>query len=291
MGVTLLKKEEGRIPMIRGDFTILRNMKENEFMTTRTRKRQKRTMNDQGLRTKGNNRNMQKTKTRPQTVKSQSKVPVDREAVRMLAIELGAREAARRLSIKESTVLSWARRYNWKLPKRSGGGSNAITPQSKPGDTLIATHKELEETTKTALMQTLAKAAQAVAQKQPLDVSNMAQLRDACLSAARMFGWDGKPKTNVTVNTAVQTGVFLTEERRRELIAQRERILKAGVREPVREAEVIEDAERQPEKTEPAPQEPHREPEWVTNWKRAADAKTSQEHEEEVNDDGLPQLR
>jgi hypothetical protein len=81
--------------MIRSDFTILRNMKENEFMTTRTRKKQKRTMNDQALPTKGNNRNMQKTKTRPQTVKSQSKVPVDREAVRMLAIELGAREAAR----------------------------------------------------------------------------------------------------------------------------------------------------------------------------------------------------
>jgi hypothetical protein len=95
----------------------------------------------------------------------------------------------------------------------------------------------------------------------------------------------------VTVNTAVQTGVFLTEERRRELIAQRERILKAGVREPVREAEVIEDAERQPEQPEPSPQEPHREPEWVTNWKRAADAKTSQELEEEVRDDGLPPLR
>src|SRR4030095_3767130 len=220
MGVTLLTKEEGRIPMIRGDFTILRNMNENEFMTTRTRKKQTRTMNDQYLPTKGNNRNVQKTKTRLQTVKSQSKVPVDREAVRVLAIELGAREAARRLGIKESTVLSWARRYNWKLPKRKGGGSNAITPQSKPGDALIAIHKELEETTKTALMQTLAKAAQAVAQKQPLDVSNMAQLRDACLSAARMFGWNGKPQTNVTVNTAVQTGVIMTEERRMELIKQ-----------------------------------------------------------------------
>jgi transposase-like protein len=107
MGVTLLTKEEGRIPMIRGDFTILRNMNENEFMTTRTRKRQRRTMNDQHLPTKGNNRNVQKTKTRLQTVKSQSKVRVDREAVRVLAIELGAREAARRLGIKESTVLSW----------------------------------------------------------------------------------------------------------------------------------------------------------------------------------------
>jgi hypothetical protein len=33
--------------------------------------------------------------------------------------------------------------------------------------------------------------------------------------------------TSVEVNTAVQTAVVITEERRRELIAQRERILKA----------------------------------------------------------------
>jgi hypothetical protein len=33
--------------------------------------------------------------------------------------------------------------------------------------------------------------------------------------------------TNVQVNSAVQTGVVITEERRRELIAQRQRILKA----------------------------------------------------------------
>src|SRR4029453_18140670 len=188
MGVTLLTKEEGRIPMIRGDFTILRNMNENEFMTTRTRKRQKRTMNDQYLPTKGNNRNVQKTKTRLQTVKSQSKVPVDREAVRVLAIELGAREAARRLGIKESTVLSWARRYNWKLPKRKGGGLNAITPQSKPGDALIASHKELEGRTRSALATAIAKAAEAVASQEALPVASVAALKDLVLAGAKHFG-------------------------------------------------------------------------------------------------------
>ena len=48
---------------------------------------------------------MQKKTTKPQTNPS-----VDWEAVRVLAIELGAREAARRLGIKETTVLSRARR-------------------------------------------------------------------------------------------------------------------------------------------------------------------------------------
>src|SRR5437899_6951081 len=149
--------------------------------------------------------------------KTQTKPAVDREAVRVLAIELGAREAARRLGIKESTVLSWARRYDWNLPKRKGGGNgkNAIALAIKPGDALIAAHKELEDATKTGLMQALAKAARQVAGKEALDVSNTAQLRDICLAAARIFGWKGESPVNVAVSNKV--GVVITEAQREEL--------------------------------------------------------------------------
>jgi hypothetical protein len=142
---------------------------------------------------------MQKKTTKPQT-----KSPVDWEAVRVLAIELGAREAARRLGIKESTVLSRAKRDKWKLLKRKGGATlksaNAITLQSKPGDVLIATHKELEERTKSGLAQATARAAEAAAEaEEPLPVGNTAQLRDLAASAARIFGWDKKkgPQTHI----------------------------------------------------------------------------------------------
>ena len=95
-------------------------------------------------------------------------------------------------------------------------------------DALDATHKELEEGTKTALMQTLHKAAQAVARKDPLDISSMGQFRDACLSAARMFGWDGNAQPSVTYYGGDnRTVVVCPEERRRELIQQRERLLAA----------------------------------------------------------------
>jgi hypothetical protein len=140
----------------------------------------------------------------------------------MLAIELGGREAARRLGIKESTVLSWAKRCDWKLPKRKGGAISAIKLHSKPGDALIAAHEELEGATKTALMQTLAKAAQQVAGKEALDISNTAQLRDICLAAARIFGWDGKPQTEVTITN--QAGVVCDEATRARLIKLREEI-------------------------------------------------------------------
>jgi len=52
---------------------------------------------------------------------AQTKRPVDREAIHILAYSIGAREAARRLGIKESTLLSWSHRLKWKLPRRKVG--------------------------------------------------------------------------------------------------------------------------------------------------------------------------
>jgi hypothetical protein len=96
------------------------------------------------------------------------------------------------------------------------------------GDVLLDEHKRLEGQTKTALMQTLHKAAQAVARKAPLDISNMGQFRDACLSAARMFGWDGRAQPSVTYYGDDNRSLVVCDEtRRRELIEQRQRLLEA----------------------------------------------------------------
>jgi hypothetical protein len=145
-------------------------------------------------------------------MKDNKQEPVNKEGVRMLAIELGAREAARRLGIKENTVLSWARRGKWKLPKRKGGGARALTSHAKPGDALIAAHEDLERATRAGLMQALRKAAEAAGGREALDVENAAQLRDVCLAAARVFGWrDG---SQVTVNTQVNVKVADPERQR-----------------------------------------------------------------------------
>jgi hypothetical protein len=128
--------------------------------------------------------------------KNQSKT-VNKEAFRMLAVEIGLNEACRKLDVPIPTGKSWARRGGWKLPKRPGGrpcrtlSASSLNPIA---DALVATHNEFETTTKTALMQTTAKAAEHAAQKPPLEVSNTSQLRDLAQSAARIFGWDsGKP--------------------------------------------------------------------------------------------------
>src|SRR6266567_2109746 len=158
-----------------------------------------------------------------------TKAPVNKEAFKMLALEIGLNEACRRMNVPIPTGKSWARRGGWKLPKRPGGRPQRTYEASSlhpVADALAATHKELEDGTKTALMQTLHKAAQAVARKDPLDITNMAQFRDACLSAARMFGWDGCAQPSVTVN-ADKAVVVCDENKRRELQAQRLRLLAA----------------------------------------------------------------
>jgi len=143
------------------------------------------------------------------TTKSQTNPPVDREAVRVLAIELGARQAARRLGLNEKTVLSWSHRYKWNLPSRRNVGRPAISAvslQSKPGDVLLATHKELEERTKSGLARATARAAEAAATSpEPLQVNNTAHLRDLAQSAARIFGWDSDKPAGNTYNTLVVT--------------------------------------------------------------------------------------
>ena len=82
---------------------------------------------------------------------------------------------------------------------------------------MIAAHEDLEDATKAALMQTVAKAAQEVAGKGALDISNTAQLRGVCFAAARIFGWDGKPQTEVNIMN--QVGVICDEATRMRLIA------------------------------------------------------------------------
>jgi len=66
-------------------------------------------------------------------------------------------------------------------------------------DALVATHKELEERTKSGLAQATVRAAEAPAKaEKPIDVASTSHLRDLAASAARIFGWD-KPLSGPAV--------------------------------------------------------------------------------------------
>lgn len=70
---------------------------------------------------------------------------VDREAVKMLALTVGVREAARQMNLPEATVQAWAARYGWlkNLPRSVPLPSTVIrtpaTNATKASDCLINT--------------------------------------------------------------------------------------------------------------------------------------------------------
>src|SRR5882724_2247795 len=101
---------------------------------------------------------MKKKTTTPNTTKPQTKV--NKEAFKMLAMEIGLNAACRRLGIPIPTGKSWARRGKWKLPKRTGGrpgrglaASQLDANRTPIADALAQTHKEREAATRSQLEQ------------------------------------------------------------------------------------------------------------------------------------------
>ena len=135
-----------------------------------------------------------------------------REAAHVLALEVGAREAARRMGLSETRVCNWSSRYKWKLPVRNQHCiARALNPypELKEGangsesaaDVLLATHKELENRTRTGLARAAARAAEeAVALERVLPRTQ--QLQQLSAAAGRLFGWDTPTQTN-NFNTLV----------------------------------------------------------------------------------------
>jgi hypothetical protein len=160
--------------------------------------------------------------------KNQSKT-VNKEAFKMLAMEIGLNAACRKLGVPIPTGKSWARRGGWKLPKRPGGRPQRTIETSSLhpiADALDATHKELADTARTSILQAVTNAAKLVAKKPGLDVSTVAQLRDLALTLVRLCD-NGKPAPPVTANAENAQVLICDERRRAELIQQRERLSRA----------------------------------------------------------------
>lgn len=78
--------------------------------------------------------------------------PVSKEEVRLLAIEIGVREAARRLGLNEDRVCQWSKRGNWfATPKHIKAKQTPVSTVSKPGDVLLQDLAEHERETRLSL--------------------------------------------------------------------------------------------------------------------------------------------
>jgi hypothetical protein len=157
--------------------------------------------------------------------KNQSET-VNKEAFKMLAMEIGLNAASRKLGVPIPTGKSWARRGGWKLPKRPGGRPQRTIEASSLhpiADALDATHKELADTARTSILQAVTNSAKLVAEKPGLDISTVAQLRDLALALVRLCD-NGKPAVTVYSD---KTMIVCDEARRKQLIEQRQRLLEA----------------------------------------------------------------
>ena len=109
----------------------------------------------------------------------------------MLALEIGLNAACRKLDVPIPTGKSWARRGGWRLPKRPGGrpGRTLSASSLHPiADTLVETHKELEDRTKTGPAQATAKASEHAAEQDgAANLNCSGKLRDLASAAARVF--------------------------------------------------------------------------------------------------------
>jgi hypothetical protein len=160
-----------------------------------------------------------------------AKAPVNKEAFKMLSMEVGLNEAARKLGIPIPTAKSWARRGKWKLPKRTGGrpgrgltASQLDANRTPIADALAQTHKEREAATRSQLEQAAHNWALAAAQAQP-QVPTAAAFAAVIAGIAKLFGWD-RPGATFTINSD-KTVIVCDEGRRAELIVQRQRLLEA----------------------------------------------------------------
>jgi hypothetical protein len=137
----------------------------------------------------------------------------DREAIRMLAIELGAREAARRCGIPEATVCKWASRYKWNLPSRKTGRprKNDVSNLSTlPGDVLLDELGRHEKQTKLNLARTGTRLSAEAAATGSLKDARSAL--DITRMAALLHGWKSEdPKVSISHSQVILTKADIAE--------------------------------------------------------------------------------
>ena len=123
-----------------------------------------------------------------------SATPVSKEEVRLLAIEIGVREAARRLGLNEDRVCQWSKRGNWfSTPKQINAKATLVSTVSKAGDILIDELADNERETRLSLSRYARRAAKDAEQASLKDAP---YVKSAAQVAAITHKWGDQDKAN-----------------------------------------------------------------------------------------------
>ncbi len=133
-----------------------------------------------------------------------NQIQVSKEAVRLLVIQHGQREAARIAGINENTVRSWAMRYKWSTPtaatKTQPNGHSALV--ERISDELADNERE----TKLGLARHTTRAIRAI-NKSVHPVKYTRQANDVAKTASIAFKWNDKEQSGNTVVNIALLGV------------------------------------------------------------------------------------
>jgi len=144
-------------------------------------------------------------------------IPIDHEAVRVVAVQIGVREAARRFGLGEDVVRQWSSRENWFEKQRevdeavqlvknerleAMGLSPAVTNRSA-SDVL----RDYNGETRLSHAKVARKVANSLCEKDPDElILNMPNVLGAAKHAALTFGWtSGSSGTSVRLDLLAGT--------------------------------------------------------------------------------------
>jgi len=129
--------------------------------------------------------------------------PVSKEEVRLLAIQIGVREAARRLGLSEDRVRQWSSRYDWftQSPK-----TQTVTTVTKPSVALMDELSENGNETKIKLSRYAKKQAEHLATKGKL--KDHLAFKNIASGAGSLHGWDESKQGNQFTLNVLNVGSF-----------------------------------------------------------------------------------
>lgn len=140
---------------------------------------------------------------------------IDREAVKVLAIAVGVREAARRLGLSEERVMKWSSRDQWfkqpdpvRLPPTVT--KNQVSTVRKPSDALANVLKERSNKTKLHLSKYVLDASKKAEQSKG-ELKHAKAVKEVAGTASLIHSWQEKEQGSGPLNLNLLGGRALIQ--------------------------------------------------------------------------------
>ena len=129
----------------------------------------------------------------------QSQPSIDRESVRLLAMQIGCKAAAEQLGLSYARVRQWSSRFHWLKPVNKPTQPN-VTPVTLPSSVLA----QYEQETKLSLAKSVTRMAKDAEQA---NLRHSGNVKDVAQTSSIVYGWNNsQDKGSTILNIGVLIG-------------------------------------------------------------------------------------